>query len=254
MTTSTEETKPSVSKKTLIRLTRIKQWYIVADVESYMTLKKLGAPMIRVHQNFLPTLQLLTKKNKVNAVSVDFESEILDPFLEKTAATWTKKYGKCTITSRVMVFQAQDARVGDADKAVANLEARLQSFFSRWGYKFSVQYSKNRQGTRLKFHVEYWFDPERMPILPLEVPVEEVPKVQFKIGFTRLTFSFENPQARSGKAPKVHLLVEVSQGGKFTPIHSTNCLYSQLSSVKPLVNALMNVMSVDIHNLDNEAE
>lgn len=253
MTNSTEETKPS---KTVIRLTRIKQWLVVADVDSYKVLKALGAPMLRVHHNFLPTLGLLMKKQGVRAKSVDFESEILDPFLQKTASTWVKKYGKCTITSKVMVFQAGDDKIKAAEEAIPKLEGLLHDFFSRWGYRASFQYSKSKTGNRIKFHVEYWFDSEKMPILPLETPIEEIPKVQFKIGFTRLTFSFEDPSRvkhNSKAGHQVHLMVEVSQGGVFKPIHTTKCLYSQLSSVQPLLLALMSVLNHDQHNLDNPA-
>lgn len=254
--TATEKPPAVKAEPSVINLTRIKQWYVVADIDSYLRLKQLGAPMIRFHQNFLPTLHLLTKSNKVKIQGLDFNQSILDPFFEKTASTWVKKYGKCTITSKVLVFQADGDKVPGAKEAVSKLETLLQTFFQRWGYKFQFSYSESRGGTKMKFHVEYWFDSEKMPILQMETPVEEMTKVQFKVGFTRLTFSFDDPVkvANSKQIGYVHLLIEISQGGKFTPFHSSKCLYSQLSSVKPLLLALMNVLNVDQHNLDNPAD
>jgi hypothetical protein len=103
----------------------------------------------------------------------------------------------------------------------------------------------------------------------LEEAAVDLPKVQWKIGFTRITLSFDNFHSKSVSLPPqpgqqergrehkigyVHLLVEVSQGGKYTPIHSTKCTYTELSSVKPLITALMNVPNMDEHNFDNLPE
>jgi hypothetical protein len=248
---SQEQTEPDV-----IRLTRIKQWYIVADTESYLILKKLGAPMIRIHQTFLPTLQLLTKDKPIRIVGVNFNDAILEPFIDKATGTWTKKYGKCTVTSKVMVFQAAGDKVKAAKEALPKLETVLQNFFNRWGYRFQLSYSEGKESSRIKLHVEYWFDAEKMPLIPLETPVEEIPKVQWDLGFTRLTFSFDDTVklAKQRKIGYVHLLIEISQGGKFVPYYSSKCLYNQISSVKPMILALMNVLNHDIHNLDNKSE
>jgi hypothetical protein len=251
MTKSAEVTNEPV----VINVTKIKQWYIVADVQSYAELKKMGVPMLRIHQNFLPTFQLLKKKWNFRIKSQDFEDSILDPFMDKVGETWVRKYGTCTMTSKVLVFQARNPdKIRDAKEAVPKLEEKLLSFFNRWGYKCNFQYSEGRDGLRLKFHVEYWFDNDKMPVLPLETPTEQLKPVVLKIGFTRISLSFDPMNSKDRKIGYVHLKIETSQGGKWQPIHTTKCLPTQFSSVLPMLNALMGVVNLDPHNLDNEAE
>lgn len=247
---------------TIIRLTKIKQWYVVADVETYKVLKDLGTPMIRVHQNFLPTLGLLTSRANVKVKNVDFESEIMDPFLTKTTETWAKKYGKVQMTNRNLVFSAAstskdgpgaDAKFKGAKSAVEKLETILATFFARWGYKCQLVYSENKDGTKMKFHVEYWFDSEKTPILPLETPVQELKHVELKFGFARLVLSMDDMTKKGRNQNYIHVRFEVSQGGNWTSVHTSKCLPTQVSSVLPAVGAMMEIVNLDPHNFDNEA-
>lgn len=236
----------------VINLTRIKQWYIPADNEAYLTLKKHGVPLLKIHQNFLPTLRLLTQKHNIRGRVVDFNQDILDPFLERLGSLWNKKYGKATITNKVMVFQAKDDKLVEAREAVPKLEERLRQFFDRWGFKFQCEFSEVK--SRLKLHVEYWFDNNKSPVILMDEPEVEQPKVMLKLGFTRLVFAFDQHQNQFGKGPGyVHLTIEVSQGGRWAPLRTSRCTYTELSSVLPLVTALMDIPNKDQHNFDNPA-
>jgi hypothetical protein len=253
----------------IINLTRIRQWYIVADAESYLTLKEIGVCMTRFHQDFLPTLKLLTDKHDVRGKEVKFKDEILDPFLDRVGNTWMKKHPTfdCTIDSKTMIFEVKKATGYDvARKTIPKMEEVLSAFFSRWGYRSKFEYSEARG--KVRFAVEYWFDPERQPIVVLAEGVQEKPKVQIKFGTMRLSLAFDDPRGKvetlrdksgdaSGKRVNigyVHVTIEISQGGKFVPFHSTRCTYDQVSSVKPIILALMDVPNVHANNFDLKPE
>lgn len=257
---------------TIIQLTRIKQWYIPADAESYLTLRSAGVALTRFHQDFLPTLKLLTRAKNIRGKEKDFKREIMGPYFDKIGATWNRKpHCDCTINSRTMVFETLKAEsLAIAKASIPKLQDILTKFFQRWGYRYTFEYSELRG--KCKLNVEYWFDPDRQPVVILEEePEDSNSKVQFKLGNLRLTFTFDNFESRTvinrgGKRasgdderpPKdyhigyVHTLVEISQGGKFVPVQSSRCTWSQLSSVKPLIAALMDVPNRQPNNF-NEA-
>lgn len=239
-------TKPaSKSSPTVIRLTKIKQWWLPVDTESYLALRDAGVPLVRFPVDFLPTLSLLTKKHHIRAKEVSFRDEILAPFLELVGTTWNKKpHCRATLAARTMKFESVKPEVyTKAKESIAKLEDVLTKFFTRWGFKYLFEYSESRG--KCKLNVEYYFDSTKLPVIPLETPVGDMPKIQLKLGFTRITMTFGERY--------VDTLIEVSQGGKFTPLHSTRCTYSQISSVKPMITALMQVPDHDIHNFDNPA-
>lgn len=239
---------------TVISLTKIKQWYLPADAESYQVLKKAGVPLLRIHHSFLPTLRLIAKSNNFVGKEVSFEDTIIGPFREMLAETWNRKYGKAIITNKSMTFLATDPeKIVQLKKALPKLEELIHKFFTRWGFKYTPDYSESKGGNRVKFNLNYWFDSNKLPILNLEEKKDEARKIQLKLGFTRLTFLFE-PQTNTGKHSNVHLTIESSQGGRWTPVKTTKCLYTEISNVLPLVTALMDVLNLDEHNEDNLAE
>jgi hypothetical protein len=253
-----------------IRMTRIKQWYFPADVESYKILRSMGVPLLKINQTFLPTLRLITKARGISGKEIMFNEELLDPFLNMLATTWKKKYGKCLISSSEMTFIASDPEKLQAAKdAIQKLEALIHTFFSRWGFAYIPQYSESASGKRIKFHVSYKFDDKKMPIINLEAEEMVLPKVHLKLGFVRLTLSFDNPKGKivygksapgAERPPKyiepgfVHVTYEISKGGKWEPYHSSKCNITQLSNVLPFVMALMNVPNLDPFNEENSAE
>lgn len=262
--------KVSESGPTIINLTRIKQWYIPADAESYLVLRRAGVALTRFHQDFLPTLKLLTRHKNIRGKEKDFKREIMTPYFDKIGQTWNRKpHCDCTITSKTMVFETLKAEsLSIARASIPKLQDILTKFFQRWGFRSTFEYSELRG--KCKLNVEYWFDPERQPVVILEEEPEDLNrKVQFKLGNLRLTFTFDNFESRtvinSGAKQSddgmpardyhigyVHTLIEISQGGKFVPVQSSRCTWSQLSTVKPLIAALMDVPNRQPNNF-NEA-
>jgi hypothetical protein len=276
-----ESGQPEVEAKTIIqpdsgldpneiRLTRIKQWYFPVDVETYKTLKGLGVPLLRIHHTFIPTLRLITKSRGIKGTEIPFDSALMDPFLNMLSSTWQKKYGKCLISSSEMTFIASDPeKIKAAKEAMPRLEQLIHNFFSRWGFAYAPQYSESASGKRIKYHISFKFDSNKMPIINLEAEEQVLPKVQWKIGFLRINLTFDNPKGKVvyGKAPPgaerppkhiepgfVHLLIELSKGGSWVPYHSTKCNITQVSNVMPLVAALMNIPNLDPFNEENSAE
>jgi len=251
-----------------IQLTKIKQWYIPVNTESYLALRSAGVPLLRIHQDFIPTLGLLVK-NKIRAKEVNFKTGILEPFLDKVGSSWLRKENRrCDIQATSMRFDAvKPESFEEAKETIPKLQAVLEKFFTRWGYGFTFDLSQIK--TRMRLSVNYWLDSEKLPVIDIEQDVEELPPIPLKLGFTRLTFTFDNYKSKTvGLPPRlgsqergkehrigyVHLLIEVSQGGIYKPIHSTRCTYTELSTVKPLIAALMSIPNMDVHNFDNPAE
>jgi hypothetical protein len=234
------------NKATIIRLTRLKQWYIPADTESYLVLRKAGIPLLRIHRDFLPTVGLLTKKYNIKAKEVNFKTGILDPFLDKVGSSWLRKDNRmCAINATNMRFDAvKPESFDEAKETIPKLQKVLEDFFTRWGYGFRFELSQVK--SRVRLNVEYWLDAEKLPIIPIAQDVAELPRIKLKLGFTRITMSFGDKY--------VDTLIEISQGGVFKPLHTSQCLYSQISSVKPLIVALCNVPSKDTHNSDNPVD
>jgi hypothetical protein len=234
------------AQSTIIRLTRIKQWYIPADTESYIELRKVGIPLLRIHRDFLPTVGLLTKSHNIKALNVDFKEKILDPFLDKVGASWLRKENRrCEINATNMRFDAvKPESFDDAKETIPKLQRVLEDFFARWGYGFRFELSQVK--SRIRFNVEYWHDAGREPIVPLEQIVEELPPLKLKLGFTRISLTFGHKY--------VDTLIEISQGGVFKPLHTSRCLYSQMSSVAPLIKALCTVPNKDPHNFENPVD
>jgi hypothetical protein len=253
-----------------LRLTKIKQWYFPVDLESYKTLKSIGVPLLRVQHDFMPTLRLILGPKNIKETEVSFQETILHPFIESILRTWKKKYGTCVADSHsISLIAKEPEKIAAAETAVSKLQNLVYDFFSRWGFAYSFDVSKSASGKRLKIYIDYKFDPHRLPILNLDSAVEAPPKVQLKLGLIRLTFTFDNPKGKIvvGRAapgverpPKyvepgyVHTLVEISQGGRWTPFHSSKCNVTQISNVLPLVTALMDVRNQDPHNEDNSPE
>lgn len=230
----------------VIRLTRIKQWYLPVDAESYMTLRSVGVPLVRIATDFMPTLQLITRSNNIRGKEVSFTHEILDPFLAKVGEQWLKGQDrKCTIKARSMMFETTHARgLEKAREARPKLQDCLERFFTRWGYRSTITNSEHRGKVRL--HVEYWYDAKVLPVVPLEKDQAEVPEAVLTLGFTKIGLKL--------LPREIALTISVSQGGNFVPLHTTRCLYTQASDVRRFIAALMDIPNHEPTNFDNHGD
>lgn len=228
----------------VVKLTKIKQFYMPVDADDYKLLRNLGVPVIRIHENLMPTLMLMFNKHKVKPQSVSFPDAIRDPYLDKIGETWQKKeHRKATIAKTWMKFETTHASIqGPSREAMRKLEASLRRFFQRWGYSAAFEVSESRG--KLKLHVNYRFDPERAPIIPLVEDATSVPQIKLDLGFVRLTLTLMKTD--------VEVNVSIAAGTGWNSLYTSRCLYSQISDVRPMLAALVNVASADPHNSDNK--
>jgi hypothetical protein len=232
------------SQQKIIKLTKIKQWYLVVDAESYKILRDAGAPMVRIHENFLPTIGLLTKRHKIKAQNIPFQDQILNPYLDKIGELWQKKeHRRAIINGSILRFETTHSSIlAPAREALAKLEASLRRFFKRWGYSASFDISESRG--KIKLHVIYKYDSERLPIIPLVEDAESLPVIRLNLGFVRVSLT-------PGKR-ELETNISIASGTDWKSLHTSRCLYSQVSDVRPFINALMEVVNKDHHNFENK--
>lgn len=262
----TETTTPEAdANQHTLYLVKNRQHYIVRDSAAYAILRSIGVPMLRIHQDFLPIVQEFLGNREIEVETTEFKTAVFEPWLEKTTGTWGRKYGTVKVegdsragtisflaSCKRDVDPTTDEKLQQTKVAVDKLTEIITQFFQRWGYRVEIVYSEKIGGTKIKLHVEYRFDVERMPIVPLETPVQELKEYIIKFGFARVVLQFDEPKAGKDIA-YVHVRFEVSQGGTWAPVHTSRCTPTQISTVLPMMNALMKVRALDVHNADNEA-
>jgi hypothetical protein len=228
----------------IIRLTKLRQWYLPVDAESYKILRSAGIPLIRIQENFIPTIGMLTKKKKIKARLVDFNDTILNPYLDELGMRWQKKdHRKATINSSVLRFETVHASAAEqARLAVPKIEASLRRFFARWGYTATYELSESRG--KIKFHVAYKYDPNKLPIINLQEDPTSLPVARIDLGYVRISLTMGEKELETN--------VSIATGTTWQSIHTSRCLYSQVSDVRQIVNTLMDIPSKDIHNFDNK--
>lgn len=215
---------------TIISLVKIKSWYIPADPESYSILKGVGVPLLKIHVDFLPTLQLVTKKNNIRAQAKSFQ-DVFNEVMDKVGTQWIKGGRKCIITDKRLTFTADLSSRNK--KAIAYLENYLSDFFARWGFSASPEYSESQTKAKLVF--DFKFNPNINPIIPT---VEEIPQPEMELilGFTKIKLSFlDNKNTRS---PSMMLQIFIQCGGDWQPLHSGTFTNSQIGDLTPILNGL----------------
>lgn len=235
---------PSKSKKVqTISLTKIKQWYLPVDAASYNILKAAGVPLIRFHENFIPTLSLITKPRGIKGKLVDFNDAILHPYLDKLGELWQRKeHRKASITGSVLKFETTHASIQAASKeALQKVEISLRRFFTRWGYAAVFEYSESRG--KCKLHVDYKYDSNRMPVIPLVEDPTSLPTIRLKLGFIRVSITLGEKEVETN--------IAIAAGAGWNSLHTSRCLYDQVSDVRPMVSALMQIVNKDQHNFES---
>lgn len=232
-------------KSTVVKLTKIKSYYFPVDADDYKLLRSHGIPVIKIHENLMPTLGLLFQKHKIKPQSVSFNDTILDPYLDRIGAAWqSKEHRVATITKSVMKFETTKASIqAESREALHKLEVSLRRFFTRWGFFATFELSESRG--KLKLHVNYRFDPERDPIIPLVEDATSLPSVKLDFGFVRITLTLMKKE--------VEINVASAAGSEWKSMHTSRCLYSQITDVRPMLAALVSIVNHDQHNSDNKA-
>lgn len=232
--------------KQAVEFTKLKQFYLPVSADDYKMLRAHGIPMIRIHENMMPTIGLLLKKHKIKASVKPFVDEILDPYLERLGTQWhAKEHRKATINKTWMRFETTHASIQPQGReALRKVEESLRRFFTRWGYAASFELSESRG--KLKLHVQYRFDAERSPVIHLTEDHTVVPPIKLDFGFIRLQLVMLEKE--------LEVSVLIATGTDWTSIHTGRCLYSQVTDVRQMISGLVNIVDRDPHNADNKAK
>lgn len=233
-----EDGKAGVKDKKHIRLTKIKQWYMPADVVSYKRLRKAGVPLLKFHENMLPTISMIAKRKGVTAELVSFKDTILNPFLDRVSDDWRGLHEdtSCKSDSKTIRLTTTHRDAAEhVEPVLEDLRKFVGQFFERWGYKFTFEVSKKRE--KLLVHIEYWFSNDANPVIPIKDDPIGQQSFELTLGFLKLSFTTDDTY--------LNVVVHASRGGFWAPIHTSRCLYSQISNIQPTVEGLLKLTERD---------
>jgi hypothetical protein len=222
----------STKTHTVINLVRVKSWFIPGDAASYQALKEAAGPLLIFHKDFLPTLQLATRRHGIRAKETLW-TDLFHKRMDLIGAAWKAKPGRnCRITDDKLVFQAKSSKRNRM--AVAQLEASLAKFFARWSFRYRPVFSETAD--RLKLVIEFKFDPELQPIVPV-VPVDVKRTYEMVLGFTKLSLTFydkpsEDVKVRGMIAPLVLLEVFTQTGNTWHAVHTSTFKPAQIGDIR----------------------
>lgn len=235
MNSSSEKTQ---SDPQIIRLVKIKQWYVPEDNESYRVLRGLKLPLLKIHRDLIPLIKLKTEPRGIRAKSRDF-ADILNERLDRVGAAWNAKKGRtCKLTDKRLVFSAP---CSDSNrKAIATIEASFAKFCLRWGHRYAPSYSEAND--RLRLVLDYSFDADRNPVI--ESGADNMSdSFEVELGFTRLklTFMDKPPMATTGRQqlpPIIHLEVFSKMGTEWRSVHTASFVSQQIGDLSQLMVVL----------------
>ena len=241
-----EKTQPQI-----IEFVKIKSWYIPADARSYQLLVSVKVPLLKIHQDFIPTLELATKSRGIRARSTPF-SDTLNKFLDKIGSIWISKDGrKCRLTENHSVFTCKASTVNR--KAISRLEEIFQEFASRWALRYSPVFSES--GKNLKLVLDYKFDPTKNPVIP-SVVIEKEPEFEIILGFTKIKIKFDvqrsstptrsigdvrSPAPVSMGAPTHILEIFAQAGTDWVQVHTASFTKFSMGDIVPFLGCLGNL-------------
>lgn len=237
----------STKTQGIINLVKIKSWYLPQDAESYQLMKEASVPLLIFHKDFLPTLQLATKRHKLHARETLW-ADLYETYLDKIGAQWKSRNDRsCKLGDTRLVFLAKATSANR--KSIAHLEASLSKFFARWAFSYWPLFSETRD--QLKLVVETKFDPGRLPITPIVVP-DQKREYDLVIGFTKIRLTFYDKASdalriRGMVAPLVLVEVFTQTGSDWTLVHQSATPPSKIGDITsfiPCVGELFTRMKV----------
>jgi hypothetical protein len=210
----------------VLELVQYKSWFIPRDTETYRALVQMKVPLLKIHKDFIPTLQLVTKRAGVRVRASKFQ-DILDAYLDQIGASWMKRPGRrCKLGQSRLVFTSQ---VTMKDKeSMQKLDVALARFFERWSHSYYPVYST--EGDRQKLVVDYSFDPTRNPVIQ-STEVVKPEAYELELGFTKLRFVFHDNATRANGKPKpkmIQLEVLTKAGTNWQLSHTSTCVDGQI--------------------------
>jgi hypothetical protein len=245
----------------MTQIVNIGERFIVADKKSYDILRASSFPATAIPAAMLESAKTLLTYKGVEFNEQDFEQEFLLPFIKRARASWGAKGDAFTsqFQAGMLVMDAAQAGADAARQMAPKVEAVIAKFFSRWGFKHTFEVSESRGKVRIG--VEYSADSKARPVIELERDSKDLQKFEIEFGGFKIGLSMDDPRGRiesngNGKDVHigyVHVDLSIKQGGTFMPYHSGRCTYGEVSSVLPMIAALVQIAEHQPNNFTKPA-
>lgn len=221
-----EKTQPAI-----LNFVKIRSWFVPADAETYQKLKELNTPLVKLHQDFIPTLSLVLKPRGIRAKSIPFR-DIFNARMDKIGTIWkSQPERRCTIDENRAVFTCKTTEKNK--KSISELDILFSKFCSRWGMRYSPVYSE--ANGRSKLVVDYKFDPDLNPCVPTSIP-EDKTSFEFVLGFTKITLSFH--QKGRGGVPYNHIKISTRTGNEWLQVYTGSFTNKEIGDIRPWLSAM----------------
>jgi hypothetical protein len=245
----------------IANIVRIGERFIIADKDTYHLLRANSFPATSIPLNMMESAKTLLSYKDVEFKEQDFDQEFLLPFIKRARASWSAKSDAFTsqFQAGMLIMDAAPAGADEARKMAPKIESVMAKFFSRWGFKHTFEVSESRGKVRIS--VEYSIDPKARPVLELEKDTRDLKKFEIEFGGFKLGLSMDDPRGRiesSGNGKDVHIGyvhvdIAIKQGGTFIPYQSGRCTYGEVSSVLPMIAALVQIAEYQPDNYNKIA-
>jgi hypothetical protein len=217
---------------------KIKSWYIPGDSDTYKILRELGIPLLKIHSDFIPTLEIQARPRGIRA-KVSHFTNVRDALLDRLGLAWKKKPGRnCSLNDHRLIFTAKPS--DESREAFAKVETIFHKFCVRWGHSFDSTFSE--APTKLKLVMDYKFDPNRNPLITVEDSVTKE-DLELVLGFTKIKLTF---QTKSGEvtrmrgciSPVTLLEIFTQAGSAWIPVHSATFADQNIGDPKQFLEAM----------------
>ncbi len=240
----------------VVTFVKMKSWFIPMDAASYQLLRSVNVPLLKIHQDFIPTLQLAFKAKGIRAKSEPF-SDILTNFLDRIGAVWLSKDGrKCKLSESRAVFTCPSTPKNR--KSVAKLDHLFQEFMARWAHTYAPVFSETPR--ELKLVLDFKFDPQRQPIVP-SADTDKEDSFEVILGFTKIKITFDvrrmiaptrsrgdtRAQAPTFVGTPTNILEVFTQTGtSWTQVHTASFTHYQMGTLIPFLAGMG-----ELHNMQS---
>lgn len=169
-----------------VRLVKYRRWYIPADAESYQTLVGLGMASTQIHEDMIPALKLVCKKNKIVLKGRTFKS-VQDEFLETLIPRWERPGRRIQIRKGRITLSASGKGYRKGKKfGIPRSRNLIAKFCERWGITLTISVTEN-EGKSIRLVADFSKE-DRAPVIDI-IPLAEDNPVVLDFGRHRLRFA-----------------------------------------------------------------
>ena len=231
----------------IITLVKIKGWYVPADSSTYKCLKGIGIPLLKIHADFIPTLEMQARPLGIRA-KVTYFTGLRDDMLDKLGSAWKSKPGRnCSLNDHRLVFITKPSDASRA--AISRVEGIFHKFCVRWGHSFESHFSETP--TKLKLVIDYKFDPRRNPVISIEDQTQKN-EMSLILGFTKITLTFQqktvdvakhnrngdSDQSRLFNKPITLLQIYTQAANQWLPVHTATFADQNIGDPREFLEAM----------------